>query len=489
MKNLLNKLLFLFFAVSPIAVSQEIPSVDWIKNFDGIPIQSGIWWGWTNHQGVLDSMKEAGINVLMMNPTTTEQLQVLENYDFKVIPVSTKYGSDTLNWIQYYTDAKYSVWEAEGIDSELGDAELYYDSAVTDVINSGDTLKYLKLKSSKAGNIDTLIWGPYYTQDVTYLAMQDITASWENVEYTADFLLMLQDNPNDPDTIEVDSEPICIIQVTQSKLYDDNNPAWIFECTHVIDERTLTRGDFNQLNEFKNFIIQNYTLENDDCQVGVTELSSRYSFPSYLTEDDFQSREARSYIEFKVIWLAKQQYLLSIDKVTVSDDRGRELINPLSPAEQRIITQATSLQSFSGWDTLVVGWFGIDEPESIDIFEPIRFVTEILDINSSRKRQLWIAFMGHWDGAWESRQNEFGAQGLSPWEEFYKRVRRGNIIQNAYLFDNTCPPNSPYDACQGEDYRNINIWRTGELMYKQAYELDTYFGASIQCEVSLALIL
>ncbi|MCK7525794.1 MAG: hypothetical protein MZV64_53400 [Ignavibacteriales bacterium] len=104
-----------------------------------------------------------------------------------------------------------------------------------------------------------------------------------------------------------------------------------------------------------------------------------------------------SIFSFKVIWIGKSnpsgmpQYLLSFDKVIVSDLRGRELVDPSSEARSNIEIQDQKLIDF---ETDITGWMGIDEPVSIDIFEPIRIVKEILSTTTSNKRPLRHTFYG-----------------------------------------------------------------------------------------------
>ncbi len=482
MKNLFKIFLFLF-AVSQTVVAQGQTSEpkDWIWQSEGIPIIGNVDWRWWGYHHAVDVKKmsdSAGVDAVMLDiyPNTIQhQMDTLDIFGFKGIPIR----SAGYNYIQHYTDAKYSVWEAEGNDNY--DVNLEYNSSVMDELTDGDTT-FLKLKHTAAALQDTaLIFGPYYSQDVKYLASQDSVL--QIIEYLAEFSLKLEHNPYYP--ISDDPEDtICVIQVTQSSV----PTAWIISCTDTIKERVLRREDFAQLNRFYNFLLHpdpdsaNYTLENDICDSPDLGPPPVYTFHSYFSSDTLVPgpRWIKPYIQLKVIWKGDQHYLLSIDKITVSDQRGRDLKFQTFPTNQ-ILAQANSLNSYNA-DGLITGWLGIDEPVSIDLFEPIRIVKDILDYNSQGKRPLWIAMMGHWDGAWENRENPFGAQGKSPWNELKNRIGRVNIIQNAYMFDSPCYPGSPSSACNtGEDYRSINIWRTALLNYKRAYELDPFYGVSLQC--------
>ena len=499
MKKQITFILLIFIYVfNPNIYSQQLVPPDWIRQYEGIPIKAALHWDWVeDNPDAVIKMKDAGVNIIHTNIGKAlppeSQMHTIDTLGLVVIPVRSRkdFSSPMLNWIQHYTDAKYSVWEAEG--NPAYDANLEYDADVMEPKTSGDTLKYIKLKPDFSGehNIE-LIKGPYYIQDVNYYASNNDTL--KIVPYLASFRLMLEENPLYLDTVQVQgSEPICVIQVTQSYIANTTTTPWQLGCEYPIEDRTLTRADFEELNRFYEFRLDpdnplfDYRLDSDSCQSApASQEIDQYTFHSYLGygEPVPGPRTSRKYIQFKVIWLGKQQYLLSIDKVTVSDERGRELINPLSDAVARIDSQANSLNNYNA-DSLVTGWLGIDEPVSIDIFEPIKIVTQILDDNSQSKRPLWLPWMGRWDGAWnDSSPNNLGAMKLSPWLEFKKRVGKGNIIQNVYMFDSPCRPDSPQEhkiCWTGEDYRSINIWRTAILNYKRAYDLDPYYGVSIQC--------
>jgi hypothetical protein len=403
MKKFFYLISFFFLAVTITSVAQEqIPApADLIRLYEGIPIKTDLHWDWViNNPADVDSMVNAGVDIIHthIGVKDTElinigqQMSTIDDLNLIVMPVKSSTGSGVLNWIQHYTDAKYSVWEAEGNDN-YGANLIFYNSEMEDsvmVVRGSGSNRYLRLSPSAASLQDTtLIWGPYYSQDVKYLTSQD--GILRVIPYLAEFGLKLEHNPYNPPVEDNPEDTICVIQVTQSSV---GTGPWRLTCTDVIKEREITRGDFQQLNVFQNFLFHNtldsayYTLLNNYCDSTATG-PQQHTFHSRLgTEEEFIGRWIRNYIEYKVIWKGNSQYLLSIDKVTLSDERGRELfVDPDSTLiyRQRIIAQANSLNSYNA-DGLVVGWLGIDEPVSIDIFEPIRLVTQILDDNSQRKR-------------------------------------------------------------------------------------------------------
>ncbi len=483
MKSLYKILFFVLFSLSNFSQAQ-----DWIKDYDGIPIHTWLWWGWTDNSrypGAIDSMSlivdivstDIGISD-GQNLVPSDQINYLKNKGLKLIAVKTRETTNTpvLNWIQHYTDAKYSIWEAEGTPPSVSEAMLEYDDNVMRDTTVNDTT-YLILRNEVSGVKDTLIWGPYYDQDVFYYTSQDsITA----VNYTVNFKMKIDLNNLYPQQLDNPQDTVCIIQVT----YSDHAGLYELGETHIIDADTLQRWEFE--NYFIDFPIIDYRLNKDFDSNNSDFTLPQFTFSSFLSGDTLNPgpRNAKRYVQFKVIWLGKPQYLLSIDRVNIYDSRGWELFeSPLRLTyRQRIIDQANSLD-FYNTDSLIVGWLGVDEPVSIDIFKPIKLITEILDDNTipEKRQSLWLAWMGGWSGTWENPNNKFGTMHLSQWKEFKKRVGRANIWQDFYMYDypycDTCSIQPPY----GENWRDANIRIVTQLNYKQAYDLDPYFGVSLQC--------
>ncbi len=467
----LKTLFFVLFLFSTTLQAQSI-----LDSYEGIPIETSLDWYWVLHNpGAIDSMELAGVDIIHMSFPEEANLQsFFSSRNFDVLPITVPKSGGVYNWIQYYTDAKYSVWEAEG--NPPSEAKLEYKNSVMFRPNNAN---YISLKPEAAGTLDTLIWGPYYHQDVEYETYEDGNSDSILVYYTADFKLMLSvignDNASPTDTL-------CILQVTQSNVAVDSI-GWHLPCTDIIRDTALTRGDFTLLNTFKSYALKDYSLENFDCEdsynTNVPPPQYRFSSETGLNGKPNGPRWIREYIQFKVIWLGNPNYSLSIDKIVVSDQRGVELMGNIG--KTRINEQATT--SLSGYETSVFGWLGIDEPVSIDLFEPIRIVDSLLNAQLTPKR-LVIPFMGSHSGAWNEFTNPYGVMHLSKWQEFKKRVGSVPIIQNAYLFDTPCSADSPpeHSVCwTGEGFKAINIRIAAEKNYKQAYELDPNFGASLQC--------
>lgn len=448
MKNVLRIIVFLI-----VIVSVETSSQNYIKDFDGIPITAGLpfKWAYPNNSIHIDSMKEAGINVVGVDTVDHNIMNILSNWQsdsFHVIPaVAISQSLDTLNWIVYYTDAKYSVWETE--DTAEDTSYIQHDPNIMCATSDGEN-DYIKLRSESANYVGGLIWGPYYNQHVYELNNK---GNLDTAIYTADFRMKLELNPGYLDTIHPDT-PLCVIKVTQSYL----DHSWVLGCKYPIRSLILTRGDFEQLNVFDNYSLVEYNLTCDSCTIGLSQSPKQYGHIGIGERIDTSEINKflmmRDYIEFQVVWLGKPNYLLSIDKVTVHDQKGIELMDPTSDAKDRIERQA------GAYNNNVAGWIGIDEPNTIDKYAPIKRVVQILKEKNNNKNPLWLALMGKWDGVFENRNNPFGVMHLSPWKEMKKRIGSMNVWQDAYYLDYPYRYNyggSSDTTCNCDDYRVENI--------------------------------
>lgn len=459
-------------------VSIETSSQNLIKVFEGIPIMTGLPdWDWTQSNLVhIDSMRKAGIDFVNIQVDNNTQMDALTNLGLKVIPNKSK----GLNYIQYYTDAKYTVWETE--DTPEDTSYLQHHSNVMFEESSGDTT-YIKLRSEAANNVDTLVWGPYYSQ---YVYELDPNNTQVLADYTAEFNMKLELNIAYPDTVTPENmnDTICIIQVTQSAI--STSPDWHLACTYVIQDSIIPRWKFLSLNRFQDFNLI-YTLDSNACQETPPSIPPpQHHIAAYsgnpIEDIDLLGLIQRHYIQFKVIWLGNPRYLISIDKITVHDGKGFQLIKNDTTFTKILIESQLNTLSPS-YDNQVAGWFGIDEPNSIDNYHPIKRVIEILNNYSNNTRPLWLALMGKWDGVFNHRNDKFGTYHLSPWNEMKKRIGNMNVWQDAYYLDYPYRYNygGSDTACNCTDYRVENIAITAELNYKQAHDISTDYGVSIQC--------
>ena len=472
----------LFFILFLFSITTQAQSI--LDRYEGIPIETSLDWAWVeDNRSAVDKMDSAGVNIVHISFKNQNELSTyFLHHTMDVLPITTPNGDSAVyNWIQYYTDAKYSVWEAEGTQNNptaKGNATLYRNESKTDI---DPTHQFIKLNPDSSGDTCTMSWGPYHLQDIEYETYADGGSGYEPVKYTADFKLKLE-------CIEIDNaaptDTLCILQVTQSTISVEGY--WHIDCTDTIRQVALTRQQFTPLNTFNSHKITDYTLRPTTCQPSINNVlpPPQYHFSTDFLLDSLPPgpRSMCERIEYRVIWTGDSNYTLSYDKVIISDERGTELFGENSLFYRNmVIVQANSLENYKN---SVSGWLGIDEPQSIDQYEPIRVVDSLLKTNTQNPRPIVIPIMGcTWAGTY-SHPNDFGAMGLNKYEEMKLRIGDINIIQNAYMFDIPCNSEnwSEYSKCNtGEDIRSINISSAANDIYKHAYQYFPNFGASLQC--------
>jgi hypothetical protein len=158
-------------------------SQDFINEFDGIPLITYAPHDMGANQ--YDYIKAMGIDIVFASNVTTERLLEIKKRGLRVIPIQsdTTIFDPNYNYIIKYTDARYSVWEAEGTNSKNGDATLTYDSNLGEPyfvnnVKAGIVTK----KNAKEG---ILISGPGYRQGLFYRGI-DLS---KMIKYRADFKL------------------------------------------------------------------------------------------------------------------------------------------------------------------------------------------------------------------------------------------------------------------------------------------------------------
>ncbi|HRP36960.1 MAG TPA: hypothetical protein PLS50_04060, partial [Candidatus Dojkabacteria bacterium] len=463
MKNLVLGLIAILLVVSSNVHSQN---PHFTRDYPGIPVisQNGDWWHLINNDLVpYDSMKSMGVRYFWNTITDKiPQMGLVVNKGFKIIPVHLTEGTTVYNWIGYYCDAKYTEWEAEGTDTiNIGKATLERDLQKTTPSPNGNYISTVPYAPAS-----TILWGPYYYQERNYMIKR---ANADTLFYNAEFKLMLERNLSYPPydtTTDNPTDQICKMMVTQSRVNNSTTP-WHIDSVITIDSLVLYRSDFPTINQFITKLLRY------DLSIGFP-VSNQLNIPRYRAADippDSMGRFLRENIEFKVVWLGDPKYLLSVDKVTVYDERGEALYKDSlgTGVRLRIKNQIDQLLSY---DNSVVGWHGIDEPFSIDNFEPIRIVAQTV---RDHNKQLYLPFMGFWDGVWQNTYNPFGTNHLSPHKEFFMRTNGlVNIWQNFYMYDQPFKDTSYIDPVKfgTTGYKDINIRITANN-YSLARSIDS----------------
>src|SRR5690606_2097680 len=292
----------------------------WLIDTTIIPVTAGLWWGFTNntnYPGAMDSMRAVvdGIELDLGlvdgqpgGPGADAQMNFLISRGFHVIPVDVYKNSSFYNWVQYYSDARYTEWQVEG---EYGDTSyLQHNPNVMEEDYDGDTT-FIRLKPNAVCGEKELMWGPYYSQYVYGLTDAD---TLDYSRYTATFRMKLEDNPNPPvcpDTMvwtDDPETPICIIKVTQSSVAVG---PWRITGTYTIDSLIIPLGQFKSY--FDDYSIIRYNLLSDSSQSDEPgePIPQANTGDMAISSSGFDALKQRTYIQFKVIWLGNPNYLLS----------------------------------------------------------------------------------------------------------------------------------------------------------------------------------
>ena len=437
-----------FVTIFLLATFNAVLSQDLMKDYPGIPIVTYSYdilkyYPNYNLEYHLRNMDSAGIFAIEVANMKSDYYTPLNLTNLKIIPDQAE--GVTNNYINRYTEAHYSVWEAEGTDPADGDASVYYNDTIAAINTEGNAVV---TKTNMGVQDKKLIYGPYYLQENTYCMVDDGT----KIDYQADFIIKKEtigQPPNQNDTM-------CVLQVTTSH---KKVTSFDFDSVYVIKDTAIIYSDL--ADTYKTFSLQ-YKL--------TTVPDSFLAKKIEMKQDSFY-RGFTDYVEFRVIWKGNSNSVrLYVDKIILSDGRGRFIKDSLTflIAQQQIYEQMDEFQN------RVVGWMGIDEPQTIDNYEPIRIVQGIIDSKSNGAKGLWIAFGGGWSGRWDNYANPWGTYRLSYFEEFYKRVKKANIWCSKYLYDVSYPPSV-------DNYREKNISAMADSNYRHFQNKENVFwGAAIQ---------
>lgn len=356
----------------------------YLDKYPGIPIIAHTnRWASQITPGNLAKMKELGVMGFYATDLSTSSYNTITQAGLKVFP----YQLSGNNWIVYYTDAVYTKWEAEGKgDGSNGDMQLYHNSSICSTFTEG-SVKGIKTNSSNVGN---LIYGPYYYQYVEYKQLP-IDTLYPQILYTADFDLKIvnkipiQDLPAGYENV-----PVCTLKVVAT------NPALLPEQQeHTIESRVLFVRDFLPpkgygLDQWKPFSIINYDLST------IINLSEQQLKGVYYNDNGINKSPTYDsrWMQYKIDWAGVSFLDLYVDNIIISDQKGR-LIKDNNTARNQVKTLVAQYPDTSK----VLGWFGLNEPLTIDNFEPFRIVDELVrEVNTNLR--LYTTFTTGWGGVY-----------------------------------------------------------------------------------------
>ena len=309
----------------------------------------------------------------------------IKNNGMRVIPINIWDSGPNQSSVTYYSDAIYTMWEAEG---HLGDSlnkgavELKYDSQLGEVFseqNSADTIKGIVTKSSNAGE---LIYGPAYAQYIKYKVLP-LESTTDIIKYNARFRLKIEQIGSNPPLDYLD-DTVCTIKVVASN--PKVNPTiYINIQSKSLTVRDFIEGEDGGWNVWQDEKFVNYTLAE------LADKSKEYlrGIDTTINDPGFDSM----WMQFVVDWAGSNFLKLYVDFIEVSDEKGREL-----KTIPQVATNIKDLVSLYSDPTYVLGWMGLNEPLTIDNFEPIRIVDSLIQAATNGNLRYYATFTSGWKG-------------------------------------------------------------------------------------------
>ena len=288
------------------------------------------------------------------------------------------------DYIGHYARGYYSKWESE--ENQTDDRIVGVKHSGGDIAEYGSVIcwKGEAVPSLKELNhpIIGLVTGPDYRQDKKYKLNYLLSTT---LNYTVNFnLAYVHAYGESPDSIA------CRIGVRYKY------------------KEIINGGEQDQI--IADELIPAQTIKVSELNETFQKKTLNYNYSGYLTRayiDTFLSRSITlpiayddeawgTGIEFYVDFLG--QGTLYVDYVEVYDQDiwGNNFMIPgnISTSITKIINFANS---YSGWDSLKY-FYAADEPQTIDQYEPIRFVDSILRDSTTLHKRIISAFNPQWDG-------------------------------------------------------------------------------------------
>lgn len=365
-------LLSILIIISKLSFGQKF-----INDYDGIPLIVSTPYDISAYPHY-DSIKAMGANFVIATELTQDRLDYIKSKELKVIPAQSKYPqfdpNIPYNYIMRYSEGAYTKWEAEGTPIGKGEATLKLNSSIDTTFNISGRQGVVTKPGVGAGS---LFDGPGYFQERRYWR---IDTALGYIRYKADFNMMLSPGAGNP------TDTICILQVTDSEIKCCYWDSLIF-----VKQRVLLRSDFTP-GAWQTFQLE-YDFRPENIDEQGQSLKHNFTYQLYQKIEP-PNKNLADFVQFKVIWKGDPNTRLYVDNVIVYDDKGKAIVtNPAT--QQNIVDQATLSFASSDLDNYVTAWLTIDEPETIDNYEPIRVIDSLLKARSQGKEAYGYLYRHH----------------------------------------------------------------------------------------------
>ena len=340
-----------------------------------------------------DQIENVGVfGVVAPDVLNQTYLNSFSTHNLSVLPQFWEDTTFNHNLIEKYTNSHYTVWEAEGTDPSKGRVTLYRGNGTYIDSNGGRT--YVVAEAPLVTNNEEIIFGPGYPQNVTYNSPETGTI----VTYTVEYVMKIE-NRNQQLPQNYLDDVVCTIRVTNLKNDGQNEVP--------VTEKDVKVSDFNGWGNWKS-------------------IAKSYEFGTSTSEETYREfgikllpKAVAQCVEFKVIWRGLSYLNLYIDTIRVHDERGDLIVN--NPNYQGLV--ATLVENNINNHT-IAGWYGTDEPISIDNYEPYRIVDSIISHVQGSNLRLHAGITGGTTGkfgGWNGRDSLTASLYID--EEFWKRAK------------------------------------------------------------------
>uniref|UniRef100_A0A832G8M9 Uncharacterized protein n=1 Tax=Ignavibacterium album TaxID=591197 RepID=A0A832G8M9_9BACT len=348
----------------------------------------GTWaTGDVNEPNQYSAISNAGFNWIVqgVNPTNRPYMQ-----NFKIIAQNPNQGE----WVYYYSMGKYKKWEAER------DKFFFLETGFKHPHNNGnqntgylygrvETLQGVLCWATNDSNpfpVDSILWGPNYTQEKIYKSVDP--NYWKKpIKYTVRYRLALKNAPQPADTV-------CKLYIRYRCAKKENGQTVEIK-EEIFDSLYLTAADLPG----DTFHIKSLSYIYPETYREQT-ITQRWSSPNnpvlhYIDTDTLMG------MEYCIKWYGRGK--LYIDYVEVFDDDQDTPSNRLDGIWKQWLDNPpfvanrinNFLSQYSDWPNIRY-WYVIDEPASLDDYEPIRIVDSLVFHFSGRR--VITQFTPNWNG-------------------------------------------------------------------------------------------
>ena len=320
-----------------------------------------------------DTLIELGINYVIedVSVNTYSRLQ-----PFNVIASNGDAPSDV---IQHYSNAIYSVWEAENDNANFWGTGFKHTAGIETTYNGKSCWSTGNLNT----DVDSLLFGPYYSQEKKYHRLNYRPWWNQKIQYKVRYRIALEDKPQMPGNTEVCKLRINYVVNTYNPKICSLNTA--LNTTIQFEEQVLTLDDF-PTDSF-------YTFEVDyEFPDSLVPVSLDYGRILYDSDFEYSDICPATGAEFALDWSGIGK--LYIDYVDVVDPLGEEITDPFAIGG---IQQSISnyLSDYYNWENLTY-WYIRDEPHWLDCYLPAKIMEGWVNTLSSGNFHTITEFYPHW---------------------------------------------------------------------------------------------